>query len=108
MGNNTIEEHKYQFVICAVLFGCDDSFIGLDMGEGLTVERKSITTKDSLKKIFAVDDMGLMRDYNSALIDTETLDVACIYKSYYFTTDINSAFDHFEQITSELYTHTDN
>jgi len=108
MENSMMEEHKYQVVICAVLFGCDDSFVGLDMGEGLMIERKSLVPKDSLDKIFEVDAMGLRRDYETARIGAESLDVACIYKAYEYLADNKSAHDYYEQISSELFICLDN
>lgn len=108
MENSIMEEHKYQVVICAVLFGCDDSFVGLDMGEGLIIERKSLVPIDCLDKIFEVDAMGLRREYETARIDSESLDVACIYKAYEYVADNKSAHDYYERISSELFTYLDN
>lgn len=99
---------KYQLIICAVLFGCDESFVGLDLRKGLTVIRKSLHPKDQLNEIFELDAIGLRREYENARLDQETLDVACIYNKYEYTGDNNSAELYYERMSSELFTYLDN
>lgn len=99
---------KYYVLICAVLFGCDNSLVDLNLGKGMMITRKSLHPKDQLNKIFEIDAMGLRREYEDARLDKEALDVACIYNSYEFTGDTKSAELYYEQMSSELFTYLDN
>ncbi|XOQ44317.1 MAG: hypothetical protein ACFWTN_07745 [Clostridium sp.] len=100
---------KFHFIVCAVLFGCDDSLVGLDLGEGITIARKSLIPNDQcrLDEIFETDAVGLRREYDAARLNHETLDVACIDSNYEFTGTVKAAKRYFDQKTSELFTYLD-
>lgn len=106
--SGVLENNKYQVVICAVLFGCDDSLIGLNMGNGIAIERKSLHPIDSLDTIFEMDERGLRRDYVEARINTENFDVPCIYKTYEYMADRQSVEAYHAEICSELLVYLDN
>lgn len=108
MDNGNKFSKKYHVVICAVLFGCDDSIVGLDLGNKLMITRKSLHPKDHLDKIFEIDSMELRREYECASLDMETLDVACVYKEYDYIDNDNSAQSYCNHISSELFTYLDN
>ena len=99
---------KYRVIICAVLFGCDDSMVGLDLGKGVKITRKSLHPKDHLNDIFEADSMGLRHEYESAILDSDTLDVACIYGEYDCYLDNESESIYYDRLSSELYTYLDN
>jgi len=99
---------KYHVVICAVLFGCDNSFVGLDLGDGLLVDRKSLHPKDHFDEVFSLDTFELRREYEEARLDNTTLDVACIYKEYNFIDQDHSANVYHELISNKLFTYLDN
>lgn len=105
--DNRKDMHKYHVVICAVLFGCDDSFVGLDLGKGLGITRKSLHPKDRLNDIFGVDAMELRREYECARLDETTLDVACIFHEYDFFDEISSPESYYDTISSEMCTYLD-
>lgn len=98
---------KYHVVICAVLFGCDESILGLALGDNLIITRKSLTPKDHLNNIFEIDSMELRREYECARLDMETLDVACVYKEYDYIDKDNSVQSYYDHISSELVTSLD-
>lgn len=108
MDNKNIFLKKYHVIICAVLFGCDDSIIGLDLGNELVVTRKSLHPKDYLEKIFEIDSMELRREYENARLDMKKLDVACIFKEYDYDVSDNSLHSYYDHICSELFTYLDN
>ena len=71
----------YNLEVCAVLFGAEESILNIKLDNGFSFCRKSlIPHKDHLNEIFERDAISLRRDYESARIDKETLDVICIYK----------------------------
>lgn len=108
MDNKITFPLKYHVIICAVLFGCDDSIIGLDLGNGLMITRKSLHPKDCLTDIFEIDAMELRREYECAILYNDTLDVACIYKEYDYIDKEHSAYTYHNQVSSELFTYLDN
>lgn len=72
----------YTITICAVIFGADETLLGVNLGNDFEIKRTSLKPqKDNLHSIFVTDGVGLRRDYEAARID-ESLDVLCIFKSY--------------------------
>ncbi len=71
---------NYNLVICAVVFGADDSILKVQLGDAFSFQRKSLMPmKDHLDTIFETDELGLRREYGQARID-ESLDVICVFK----------------------------
>ena len=52
--------------------------------------------------------MGLRREYETARLDNETLNVACIYNSYKYTGDFKSAELYYRKMSAQLFTYLDN
>ncbi|MCS6130776.1 hypothetical protein DWV13_03750 [Clostridium botulinum] len=73
---------SYTVIICAVLFGADETLLNVNLGNGFKFRRMSlIPSKDNLDTIFEIDDVGLRREYETARIDA-VLEVVCAFKSY--------------------------
>lgn len=71
----------FHLEICAVVFGADESILNINLDNGFSFCKKSlIPDKDHLDVILERDAISLRRDYESARIDNETLDVICLYK----------------------------
>ena len=72
---------KFEYIVCAVVFGTDISILNVSLKDGFSFVRRSlIPGKDHLDSIFDTTTMGLQRSYQTALIDSESLDVICIEK----------------------------
>lgn len=90
--NNTIltEKSKYSYVVCAVMFGADETLLNIKLYDGFSFVRKSLMPlRDHLDSIFETDAMGLRRDYEAARISTQSLDVICAIKEV--TVELNRA-----------------
>lgn len=72
---------KFDYNICAVVFGTDESILNISLKNGFSFVRRSlIPGKDHLSTVFDTTDIGLRRVYETARIDSQTLDVICIEK----------------------------
>lgn len=101
--NNISEDTKWNYTvtICAVLHGCDESLVGLDLGRGFKIIKKSLIPIDNLDEVFEMDAVGLRREYEDAIIDADTLSVACIFKEYNYVEDAASAHSYFKEVGSK-------
>lgn len=71
----------FEYHICTVVFGTDDTILNLLLKDGFSFIRRSlIPAKDHLDLVFNTNAMGLRNAYETARIDNETLDVICIEK----------------------------
>jgi hypothetical protein len=101
--------NEFDVVICAVLFGCNDSLIGLDLGRGFKIKELSLYPKDKLNNIFEIDEMELRREYETARLNDKNLSVACIYYEGKFIGDEKKSHEYFATyLCGELFTYLDN
>lgn len=101
------KSNKYHIIICAVLFDVDKSLLGYDIGDNFQILSKSLTPKDKLDIIFGLDAIGLRREYETARLNDETLDVPCIYKEYDWMQDETNPEEYFDKIRSDILTYID-
>jgi hypothetical protein len=82
--NNKIAESTYS--VHAVIFGADQSLLGVQLKDGFSFKRISLNPAVShLDKILETTDFGLRREYETARIDKESLDVICAVKETEYT-----------------------
>lgn len=87
---------KFEYTVCAIIFGADTSLLQVKLSDGFTFERKSLNPNiDHLDTVFDVTAMGLRRDYEAARIDTDTLDVICAFKRENIELSLPEADDYF-------------
>ncbi|MBR1567029.1 MAG: hypothetical protein IJ649_09715 [Oscillospiraceae bacterium] len=72
---------QYDYKVCAVLFGTDESILNICLKDGFSFVKRSLRPKDHLDQVFDISDIGLRRAYETARLDNSTLDVICIEKS---------------------------
>ena len=78
--NNT-EAITFNYRLCAVVFGTDETILNLPLNDGFFfVQRSLIPDIDHLDRIFDTNAMGLRRLYETARINRETVNVICIEK----------------------------
>lgn len=71
----------FNYTVCAVVFGTDETILNLPLCDNFSFERRSLIPRvDHLDTIFDMTDMGLRRSFEAARIDTDTVDVICIEK----------------------------
>ena len=71
----------FKYTVCAVLFGTDNTILNVSLKDGFVFVRRSlIPAIDCLDAVFDTGTMGLRRDYETARIDKDNLDVICIEK----------------------------
>ncbi len=72
---------KYEYSVCTVIFGTDTTILNVPLKDGFTFVRRSLIPKmDHLDSVFDTTDIGLRRAYETARIDSDTLDVICVEK----------------------------
>lgn len=82
--DNRIAESTYS--VHAVIFGADQSLLGIHLKDGFSFRRVSLNPAVSnLDKILETTDFGLRREYETARIDEESLDVICAVKETGYT-----------------------
>ncbi len=75
------KEVEASYMVCAVIFGADETLLNVQLVDGFSFERLSLVPpKDHLDDIFDTTDIGLRRDYERARIDENNLDVICAVK----------------------------
>lgn len=90
------KKKKFVYTVCAVIFGADTSLLQIKLSDGFAFERKSLNPNiDHLDTVFDVTVMGLRRDYEAARIDTNTLDVICVFKQENIELFSSKAHDYF-------------
>lgn len=94
-------------VVCAVLFGCDESFIGLDLGKGYSIVIKSLLPVDGLMEIFSLDAIDLRYEYEEARLNKDNLNVACIYQEFEYSLSSVKADEEFNMLRSEILSYID-
>lgn len=84
------EKSEFLYMVCAVMFGADETLLNIQLRDGFSFVRKSlIPLKDHLDSVFETDAMGLRRDYETARISPQSLDVICAIKEV--TIDLNNS-----------------
>lgn len=84
------EKSEFSYMVCAVMFGADETLLNIQLRDGFSFVRKSLMSlKDHLDSIFETDAMGLRRDYETARISPQSLDVICAIKEV--TIELNNS-----------------
>ena len=79
--HSSINRMCFKYTVCAVLFGTDNTILNVSLKDGFVFVRRSlIPAIDCLDAVFDTGTMGLRRDYETARIDKDNLDVICIEK----------------------------
>lgn len=76
---------EFTYSVCAVVFGADESLLKIHLHDGFSFQKRSLNPNvDNLNEVFDTSSIGLRREYESARLDQESLDVICAvkYKSY--------------------------
>ncbi len=103
------EKLVFNFTMCAVVFGADKSLLKVQLNDGFSFTTKSlIPSIDNLDKLFMVNAKRLRRDYEQARVDTETLDVLCVYNTFDVEMPVNESQDYFEREVDRLLVSLDN
>ena len=91
MNNATFsEKSEFSYMVCAIMFGADETLLNIKLCNGFSFVRKSLMPlKDHLDSIFETDAMGLRRDYETARISPQSLDVICAIKEV--TIELNNS-----------------
>ena len=90
---------NFQYHVCAIVFGTDETILDLSLTDGLTFVRRSLNPRVShLDKIFGRDAIGLRRDYELARIDDQTVDVICIEKDVITELETACSDEHYDQM----------
>lgn len=72
---------EFKYTVHAVMFGTDITLTNISLQDGFHFERKSLAPLvDHLDAVFDTTAMDLRRDYETARVDGETLDVICAVK----------------------------
>lgn len=75
------KKSEFSYMVFAVMFGADETLLNIQLRDGFSFVRKSlIPLKDHLDSVFETDAMGLRRDYETARISPQSLDVICAIK----------------------------
>lgn len=99
----------YKIKICAVIFGADESLLNINLGNDFIFKKMSLVpSKDNLDSIFETDSMGLRRDYESARIDNDSLDVVCAFKSFKYIVATTDAKEYFNGMCDDILEYLDN
>lgn len=98
------KEVKASYMACAVIFGADETLLNIKLVDGFSFERLSlIPRKDHINDIFDTTDFGLRRDYETARIDENSLDVICaVKKAEYHILLGNGNDDYYEYTNKDL------
>ena len=90
------------YSVHAVIFGVDESLLNIQLKDGFCLKKLSLIPHVShLDKIFDTTDLGLRREYETARIDLDTLDVICAVKQIEYTEAIPLLENRFEQDIDE-------
>lgn len=76
-----MEQLEFNYHVCAVLLGTDESILNISLKDGFSFTRRSLHPNDHLDQVFDMSDIGLRRTYETARLDNNTLDVICIEKT---------------------------
>lgn len=83
------ETSEFTYMVFAVIFGANETLLNIKLCNGFSFVRKSLMPlKDHLDSIFETDAMGLRRDYETARISQQSLDVICAVKEV--TVELNN------------------
>lgn len=86
------------YTVHAVIFGSDESLLGLQLIDGFYLKKLSLNPSVSgLDSIFETTDMNLRRDYEPARLDEDSLDVICAVKEKNYKLPISSLDAKFEE-----------
>ncbi|WP_407310028.1 hypothetical protein [Desulfosporosinus sp. SB140] len=97
----------YTVILCAVIFGSDETLLNVDLGEEFIFKRMSLKPlKDHLDLTFKTDAMGLRRDYETARIG-ENLDIICAFKSYTICLTEIEAEKYYKEMSDYVLTYLD-
>lgn len=100
---------KFIYTVYAVMFGTDDTLLKIKLNDGFSFVRKSLMPlKDHLDKIFEVDGMELRREYETARVDKNSLDVICAIKQFTIELNPSQAGNFFHEATERNLISLDN
>lgn len=103
------KEVEASYMACAVIFGADETLLSVQLVDGFSFERLSlIPRKDHLNNIFDTTDFGLRRDYESARIDENSLDVICAVKKTKYRILLGNEDDYYGEYTDKDLVSLDN
>ena len=95
---------EFSYKVCAVIFGTDETLLSISLNNGFMFVKRSLHPKDCLDKNFELSDFGLRREYETARINNDTLDVICIEKqtvySFYSYIEAENFFS--QQVETDL------
>lgn len=99
MDNATFPEKSvFSYMVCAIMFGADETLLNIKLRDGFSFVRKSLMPlKDHLDSIFETDAMGLRRDYETARISPQSLDVICAIKEVTIELNYSDAANFFNE-----------
>ena len=103
------ENVRFKYSVYAVIFGADETLLKIKLHDGFSFKRLSLIPHvDNLDKIFDTNNMGLRRDYETARLDHETLDVICAVKSETYTRSVTGSYDQYHQKSDDDLIRLDN
>lgn len=87
---------RFKYSVYAVIFGADETLLKIKLHDGFSFKRLSLIPHiDNLDKIFDTNSIDLRRDYESARLDQETLDVICAVKSESYTRSVTGCSEQY-------------
>lgn len=100
MSETKLKKVKYSYTMTAVVFGADETLLNIELVNGFKfVKRSLMPLVDHLDTVFETDAMGLRRDYETAVVDKEHLNVICVEKKLSLEIDSRDANVIFNQNT---------
>ncbi len=92
------KKQKYSYTMTAVVFGADETLLNIELVNGFKfVKRSLMPLVDHLDTVFETDAMGLRRDYETAVVNKNRLEVICVEKNVLFELESNEAYQAFHQ-----------
>ena len=92
------KKQKYSYTMTAVVFGADETLLNIELINGFKfVKRSLMPLVDHLDTVFETDAMGLRRDYETAVVNKNRLEVISVEKNVLFELESNEAYQTFHQ-----------
>lgn len=75
------DDLQFDYSVCAVIFGTDETLLKIKLKDDFQFIKCSLRSCNSnLEKYFDTNDMGLLRDYQQAIVDKNSQEVICAIK----------------------------
>lgn len=103
---NTKNMIAFNYTVCSIVFGTDETILNIPLSEGFSFERRSLIPRvNHLDTIFDMTDMGLRRSFEEARINTDTVDVICIEKHMHVNLEKTASEEwYYRQVDHDLET----